>query len=449
MKLYLKLYVAFCFALVLAMLSVGIILYQIDDYFEINNNSNFYNNRIEGIKKVLIYILVNEGFNENNGLASEKSAKLIGDWLDAKIWIFDLDDHLLGANNNDPYLNWEGKKIFKKSDLLLQYQKGIRSARIIIPSLKITIDAQLNKSWNKDEKGIGIAIIVAIGIAFALLLFPLSKLIGRPLDELKKTVTEISKGDLSKRVAIRSKDEIGELGQQFNRMADRIEAMISSYKELNAHVSHELRSPLARMRLGLELIEMNQNILQDEKNQEKISNLKLEILRLEELITGILTLSKSSLITVKLDDLNLTNEILKILEFNQPKILEKGIKIHQEIEIDFNLQLDRNGSISILNNLIENALNYSPERDEILISLTRNGNQFQFSIENSYESYGENFQSWLLPFIRGSEASILNSKDGVGMGLAIAKENAEKMKGNISIVKNGSRITFLWTGNIL
>ena len=57
MKLYLKLYVAFCFALVLAMLSVGIILYQIDDYFEINNNSNFYNNRIEGIKKVLIYFL--------------------------------------------------------------------------------------------------------------------------------------------------------------------------------------------------------------------------------------------------------------------------------------------------------------------------------------------------------------------------------------------------------
>jgi signal transduction histidine kinase len=232
-------------------------------------------------------------------------------------------------------------------------------------------------------------------------------------------------------------------------MADRIEVMISSYKELNAHVSHELRSPLARMHLGLELIEMNQNILQDEKNQEKISNLKLEILRLEELITGILNLSKSSLTTVKLDDLNLKDEILKILEFNQPKIFEKGIRIHKEIEIDFNLPLDRNSSLSILNNLIENALNYSPERDEILISLKRKENQFHFSTENSYESYGENIQSWLLPFIRGSEASILNSKDGVGMGLAIAKENAEKMKGNISIVKNGSRITFIWTGNIL
>ena len=63
MKLYLKLYVAFCFALVLAMLSVGIIIYQIDDYFEINNNTNFYNNRIEGAKKVLTYILISEGFN--------------------------------------------------------------------------------------------------------------------------------------------------------------------------------------------------------------------------------------------------------------------------------------------------------------------------------------------------------------------------------------------------
>ncbi|HEV8585591.1 MAG TPA: HAMP domain-containing protein, partial [Methylomirabilota bacterium] len=101
-------------------------------------------------------------------------------------------------------------------------------------------------------------VAVALGVV-ALATRPLAQRISRPLERLTEAVRRLGGGDLTARVAperrhTRRGDEITELTRAFNEMAERVERLVRSEKELLANVSHELRSPLARIRLALELV---------------------------------------------------------------------------------------------------------------------------------------------------------------------------------------------------
>lgn len=145
------------------------------------------------------------------------------------------------------------------------------------------------------EKPLALA-LAGVAVAFAMLLYPLSRLLGRPLRELRSSVLRIADGDLNHRVQIRSHDEIGELGHAFNQMADRVERMVDGTRELTAHVSHELRSPLARIRVAAELLHENpgadgspENVSKRETLHDSIHE---EIEDLDRLIGRILELSR-------------------------------------------------------------------------------------------------------------------------------------------------------------
>jgi methyl-accepting chemotaxis protein len=89
-----------------------------------------------------------------------------------------------------------------------------------------------------------------IGIIVALSVIPVSRLITRRIKKLRQSAIFIAEGDLSHRVAIKGKDEIGDLARTFNDMTDKLEGMIVSGKELTANISHELRTPLTRIRMA-------------------------------------------------------------------------------------------------------------------------------------------------------------------------------------------------------
>ena len=93
-----------------------------------------------------------------------------------------------------------------------------------------------------------------IGIVAALLIIPVSKFITDRVKALKASAHRIADGELSHRITVRTKDEIGELGIAFNQMAERLERMIIGGKELTANVSHELRTPLTRIRVAEEIL---------------------------------------------------------------------------------------------------------------------------------------------------------------------------------------------------
>ena len=105
------------------------------------------------------------------------------------------------------------------------------------------------------HRGAGLLLaLLALAAAVGLGAYPLARRITRRLERLQVRVDALGAGDLEARVEVEGRDEVAELARSFNRAAARIGQLVAGQKTLLAHVSHELRSPLARMRMALELL---------------------------------------------------------------------------------------------------------------------------------------------------------------------------------------------------
>lgn len=107
--------------------------------------------------------------------------------------------------------------------------------------------------WGRPPFDFGWMLMV-VGVAVALGAYPVMRRLTLRLEALQRGVERWGEGDLSARVAMKGTDEVAFLAGRFNHAAERIETLMNSHKSLLANASHELRSPLARIRMGLELI---------------------------------------------------------------------------------------------------------------------------------------------------------------------------------------------------
>lgn len=137
--------------------------------------------------------------------------------------------------------------------------------------------------WNRPPFGF-FWMLGLVGVAMALAMYPIIRRLTRRLESLQRSVDQWGQGDLSVRVPIKGNDEAGVLAQRFNDAADRVESLVKSQKSLLANASHELRSPLARIRMGLELMGDGSSSAKNE--------IKRNIGELDELIEEILLASR-------------------------------------------------------------------------------------------------------------------------------------------------------------
>ncbi len=128
-----------------------------------------------------------------------------------------------------------------------------------------------------------------VGLAVALGTYPVIRRLTKRLDTLQRGVEQWGQGDLSTRVTVSGNDEVGFLAERFNIAAARIEALVGSHKSLLANASHELRSPLTRIRMGLELMDGAQSSAGLDRLKDEIS---LNINELDQLIAEILLASR-------------------------------------------------------------------------------------------------------------------------------------------------------------
>ncbi|MEP6559012.1 MAG: ATP-binding protein [Burkholderiales bacterium] len=107
--------------------------------------------------------------------------------------------------------------------------------------------------WNRPPFGF-FWMLALVGIGVALATYPIVRKLTRGLERLQRGVEQLGDGDLTTRVPVVGHDETAFLARRFNHAAERIEALVAAHKSLLANASHELRSPLARIRMGLELM---------------------------------------------------------------------------------------------------------------------------------------------------------------------------------------------------
>jgi two-component system OmpR family sensor kinase len=290
-----------------------------------------------------------------------------------------------------------------------------------------------------------VAGIVAIAIGLIL-----TSYFTKPIRELKKGARSIANGDLSYKVAVQSKDELGELAKSFNTMAESLNNSEQARQRLFADIAHELRTPLS-------VIEGTVDAMLDgvfEQNTANLNSIKEETTLLTRLIADLrdLTLAESGQLKLTIEPTDIANLIQRRAGQSEVIAREKNITLATKITDGLpNANVDGGRIDQVVTNLISNAIKNTPPDGDIHVTVTRTeGNE---SILVSVTDTGEGISDEDLPhifdrFYRVDEARS-RKVGGAGLGLAIAKQMIKAHGGKIwakSEVGKGS--TFYFTVSI-
>lgn len=307
------------------------------------------------------------------------------------------------------------KSIKKEKDYEVLYDNRLTFGNIII--LKKSFDDEfiikikyLDDEYileSPDEKNIidklilNILVFTDIFVLILIFLY-LIKLLS-PLKVITKQLTNFANGDLSSRLDISSKDEIGVLAITFNKMANSLENSIKTREELLRDIGHELRTPIAKGKFAIEKI--------DDFSQKEL--LKKIFSDLEILTNELIELEKLDL--TKLNLTNFTAETL-IVESLGKLYLEDESKIDINIVDNFKILGDLHYLSVALKNLIDNALKYAISFP-IIIEI----NKKEILISNKGKKLSKEIEYYLKPFTQE-----LSQRDGFGLGLSIVKKIIDK-----------------------
>lgn len=256
----------------------------------------------------------------------------------------------------------------------------------------------------------------------------LSWSIIRPVEKLRVTARALASGTLDARaggsVSSRS-DEIGELGRDFDDMANRIEHLVAAQRRLLSNVSHELRSPLTRLQVAMGIARQRSS----EELERPLSRIERESDRLEYLISQILKLSRfeNDMQQLELQPLNVSELVSKVVEDARFESSTRDVNIVDVIEPDLRLLGDANLLHSAVDNVLRNALRFSPEHSTLSIELMANKTHFQIKISDEGPGVPEDKLERLFdPFYRLDQENT-----GAGLGLNIALQAIQHHQGTI------------------
>lgn len=275
-------------------------------------------------------------------------------------------------------------------------------------------------------------IFAAILITGLMVAYLVAANIAQPIRILANGMKRLAAGDLDARVSQHlddRKDELAELGSQFDRMAAQLQQLVARERHLLHHVSHEMRSPLARMQAILGLMQAR-----PEKQPEYTARLESELTRMDTLVGELLTLSRLETANVPMEKefFSLVPFLQQIVEDSQAVAEQNGQMVSLNVK---NLPEDARfkGNESYLyrafDNVIRNAMNYSPSGSTINIEVHEDRKHLHINISDNGPGIKEEQLPHIFTAFYRAESS--GNKPGTGLGLAIAKHVAEQHEGKV------------------
>lgn len=282
-----------------------------------------------------------------------------------------------------------------------------------------------------------LAIFTSIAL-FIVIIFRLTRDKIAYIEYLSACLGQISKGNLDYEIEIVGKDELARVAQSITHMENELKyqmdaqmAVEKSKNELVTNVAHDLRTPLTSIIGYIGLVKMNTNV-EDEKHKyleiaynkaEKLKMIIEDLFELTKLHQGNMILKKS--------EVSLSNLLHQLIEELMPLAQEKNIEIESYIDSNnTNVVIDIAKMTRVFENLIENAIKYSPENETIYVELRNTDNKVYIAVSNpSGKVSQEEIDKYFERFYRADESR--TSTGGSGLGLAIAKNIVELHEGTI------------------
>jgi two-component system sensor histidine kinase CpxA len=275
----------------------------------------------------------------------------------------------------------------------------------------------------------GTRILLAILIT-GLISLGLAAMLTRPIRRLRRAAQQMAGGDLSVRVGGRGKDEVAELARDFDVMAERLREMLDSQRRLLSDVSHELRSPLARLRVALELLEKSGD------GERAIQRIGKEADELERLVSNLLSLARleSGQSTLERKQVSLQQLLENVVNDAQFEAAARDKHVTLQVERDFTLKGDPVLLRAAIENVVRNAVRHTAEQTTVTVRLGLVPDGALVEVCDQGEGVPEAELSRMFEaFTRIGEARDRHS-GGFGLGLSIASQVMAAHGGRISAV---------------
>jgi signal transduction histidine kinase len=264
----------------------------------------------------------------------------------------------------------------------------------------------------------GAAILLCYWLAFHL---------TRPVRALQRAVERFGRGDLRARVGSNRRDELGQLARTFDRMAERTETLLSAERRLLLDISHELRSPLARLGVAIELARSGDNL------EAALNRIQKESDRLNSLVGQLLQVTRaegdpSSLRhnPVRLDEL-----VEQLVEDSNIEAAARGCRLRYERREPVTVEGDPELLRRAVENVLRNAIRYSPHDSSIEVETAHSNGHAVVDVRD----HGPGVPDAALPRLFDPFYRVETDRDrasgGIGLGLSIARRAIELHNGTI------------------
>lgn len=267
---------------------------------------------------------------------------------------------------------------------------------------------------------------LVIGLA-ALLCYWLARYLTAPLRRLRAAVDRLGRGDLTARAEETRHDELGDLAASFNKMANHIQTLMAAERRLLFDISHELRSPLARLSVAVELARSS------ETGAPLLDRIQKEADRLNALIREMLevTRTEGEPSRMKTERLRLDELVHELVDDCSIEASARGCELDLASDTEVTLDGDSELLRRAIENVMRNAIRYAPAASKIEVTVQNGGGWAKVRVRD----YGPGVPADALPRLFDPFYRVEQDRDrksgGVGLGLSIARRAVELHKGKL------------------
>ncbi|TGG93239.1 HAMP domain-containing protein [Natronospirillum operosum] len=271
----------------------------------------------------------------------------------------------------------------------------------------------------------------------------LANSLSRPLRLLRTTSRSLASGKLESRVPAvvsRRADDIGQLGQDFDHMAERLQSLIEAQQKLLSNISHELRSPLTRLQIALGIARQR---VEDDSAAPQLDRIEREAQRLEAMIAQLLQLSRleNRLQHMDMQPIDLGKMLRTIADDANFEARAQNREVTLKSALPVRVIGDQMLLNSAIENVVRNAVKYTPEESEVVIDTAQQGEWVIIQVEDAGTGVpAQDLPHLFEPFFRATNTQ----QGGSGLGLSITRQAVEAHNGTVraeNVEGGGLRIT--------
>lgn len=277
-----------------------------------------------------------------------------------------------------------------------------------------------------------LTITICLEIAIILFSLLISRAFSAKIANLIASMHIIREGDYSKPVKIKGNDELSILGEEFNELRSRLEEMDATRKQFVSNASHELKTPLASIKL------LSDSILQNDMDgatvREFVGDIGNEADRLNRMSQKLLSLSKADAkVADPFEIIRISDTAQRVVRMLTPLAEIKNVSIEMDVADPCPILCNEDDLYQILFNLVENGIKYNKENGSLFISLRRIRNTAVLKIKDEGTGIPEESLPHIFDRFYRVDKARSRSTGGSGLGLSIVRDLIQKHQGKITV----------------